>query len=429
MTAIDNQPRLRDPFDHRHRMPIPQAPYVRAPEAAKTIFIITTIAACGPLLAGIVFFGWRAATIALISVATCVVLEGFYYRITRKPTLLGRSHAVLTGVLLALTLPAFAPWYVPVTAAVFAIIVGKGFFGGVGHFVWQPALVGRLAAAVLFPVLISGPSPTMRVAQWPLVRLWPIVAQQKAFVGNVNDYAIAAGDSSTTSYHRWLRTPPPAGRDALLVPRAESTLASLTRGPAQFSGLVSPGGGDQAKPAALLAVPPVGDAILGAIPGGIGETSAVAILVAGLYLIYRRFIKVALPLSILLSAAAVVAVAPISLDIGREASVWFPIFHEGLDVGIVYVTYHLAIGELALATMFLATEMTTRPVTTGGQVLFGAGIGALAMLLRLYTPLPVPCYIAVLFMNSFTPLIDRLWRPRVLGKEAWVAAVLHHHPH
>ena len=58
-----------------------------------------------------------------------------------------------------------------------------------------------------------------------------------------------------------------------------------------------------------------------------------------------------------------------------------------------------------------------------------AGIGTLAMLLRLYTPLPVPCYIAVLVMNSFTQLIDRLWRPRVLGKEPWVAAVLHHHPH
>jgi len=67
----------------------------------------------------------------------------------------------------------------------------------------------------------------------------------------------------------------------------------------------------------------------------------------------------------------------------------------------------------------MATEMTSRPVTTGGQVLFGLGIGAAAMLLKLYVPTPIPAYLAVLIMNTFVQSIDRLWQPRVFGRRRW----------
>ena len=416
MTTFDSEPHLRDPFDVSHRMPMLKAPFVRAPEAARTIFIVTALAACLPLLSGMFFFGWRAGLLAVVSVTSCVLIEWMYYRVTRTPALLGRSHAVLTGLLLALTLPPFARWYVPVVAAVFAVVVGKGLFGGVGHFVWQPALIGRLAVAVLFPTLIHGPSPEAHTDQWPLL------AQGKALVGNVRNYA------HEDDYRRWLGRKPPRGRDAFLLVRPETALAPLTRGEATYGAIVkaAPDLVD-ARPAALLSLPPLGEALLGAFPGGIGETSVIAVLVAGLYLIYRNFVKIALPLSVLLSAAAIVAIAPIQLMSDREISVWFPFFFEGIDVGIVYVGYHLATGGLVLAAVFLATEMTTRPVTTGGQILFGSGVGVLAMLLKLYTSLPIPAYLAVLIMNSFTQTIDRLWRPRVLGQEPWVAAVLPHH--
>ncbi len=136
-----------------------QAPFLRAPERARTLFLVTFFAACGPLAAGVVVFGWRAAAVAGLSIFSCALVERVYYRVTRTPALLGRSHAFLTGLLLALTLPAYVPWYVPVTASVFAIVVGKGVFGGVGHFLWQPALVGRLAVAVVFPALLSSAEP------------------------------------------------------------------------------------------------------------------------------------------------------------------------------------------------------------------------------------------------------------------------------
>ena len=294
MTTFDSEPHLRDPFDVSHRLPMLKAPFLRAPEAARTIFIVTALAACVPLLSGMFFFGWRAGLLAVVSVASCVVIEWMYYRVTRTPALLGRSHAVLTGLLLALTLPPFARWYVPVVAAVFAVVVGKGLFGGVGHFVWQPALIGRLAVAVLFPTLIHGPSPEAYTNEWPLL------AQGKALVGNVRHY------DPVDDYRRWLNRTPPRGKDAFLLVRPETTLAPLTRGDATYSAIVkAPSDLQEAHPAALLSLPPLGEALLGASPGGIGETSVIAILVAGLYLIYRNFVKLALPLSVLLSAAAV----------------------------------------------------------------------------------------------------------------------------
>ena len=130
------------------------APLIRAPEKIRTVFMVTTGAACLPLAAGILIFGWRAALVAFVSIVSCVSIERLYFRVTHSPALLGRSHAYLTGVLLALTLPPFTPWYVVLLASAFAILIGKAVFGGVGHFLWQPALVGRFAVAVFMPVLV-----------------------------------------------------------------------------------------------------------------------------------------------------------------------------------------------------------------------------------------------------------------------------------
>ena len=116
------------------------------------------------------------------------------------------------------------------------------------------------------------------------------------------------------------------------------------------------------------------DLLLGVTPGGIGETCAAAIVLGAVYLAYRGLLKWQLPVSIVLAAAAVAAVAPIRLaGAGAEVrTVWLPLVAEGADVGMTYVGYQLLSGELLLAAMFLATEMTSRPVTTGGQVIFGA---------------------------------------------------------
>jgi len=376
-------------------------PLLRAPEGVRTVFLVTLATACAPLLAGVVLFGWRAAGVAATCVASCAVIERLYYRVSRVPALLGRSHAFLTGVLLALTLPPFVPWYVPVIAAAFAIVVGKVIFGGVGHFLWQPALVGRLAAAVLFPTIMNPPS-------------WPILAQDKLVIGDLMNVA------RVEDYRRWRNTPAPPGSDGFRIPPPATTLAGLTKTERpEFSGLAYvrteiP----RAKPAALMKMPPLSEMLYGARPGGIGETSSVIIIVAGLYLIYRNYVKWQLPAAFLLAACCVFAVAPVKLagpNAGTEL-VWWPLTAEDIDVGFTYLNYQILSGDMLLAAFFLATESTSRPVATGGQVIFGVGCGLIAAILKLYVDAPIPSYLAVLAMNTFTPAIEAMWRPRVLGQ-------------
>jgi electron transport complex protein RnfD len=348
-----------------------------------------------------VLFGWRAAGVTILAVGSCAALEKAYYRCTRTPALLGRSHAYLMGLLLALTLPAFVPWYVPVVAAVFAIIVGKAIFGGVGHFLWQPALVGRLAVAVIFPA-------TMNPATWP------VLASNRLLVGDV------CLSRPMADYRRWSAQPAPPGADAFALTRPANVLGGLTTAAAPaFAGLATkPEGTPRGRGLALTHLPPMTALLYGTTPGGIGETCTVVIVLAAVYLVYRGYVKWQLPTAIVLSAAAVVAVAPIYLaGAGQDVrTVWLPLLAEGADVGLTYVSFQLLSGELLLAAVFLATEMTSRPVTTGGQVIFGIGCGVIGAVLKLYLQVPIPFYMGVLAMNTFTPVIDSLWRPRVLGQ-------------
>ncbi|MBS3821508.1 MAG: RnfABCDGE type electron transport complex subunit D, partial [Phycisphaerae bacterium] len=196
------------------------APLFRAPEKIRTVFIVTLVAACLPLAGGILFCGYRAAWVAAIAIASCAVFERFYFRVTHTPALLGRSHAYLTGMLLALTLPPFTPWWVVVMAAAFAIIVGKAIFGGVGHFLWQPALLGRFAVAVIVPILASlGIDANLTPDQWPLL------APQHMLLGDIADVQpLRPGEI----YRGWQDHDLPEDDDGWAVPLPTQTLRPLT---------------------------------------------------------------------------------------------------------------------------------------------------------------------------------------------------------
>jgi Na+-translocating ferredoxin:NAD+ oxidoreductase subunit D len=382
-----------------------ESPFHRAPEEVRTIYRVTMAAASLPLLGGLAWFGWRSAVVTAIAVVSCALTERLYYRVIKAPAMLGRSHAYLTGLLLALTLPATAPWHVPALAGVFAIIVGKAVFGGVGHFLWQPALVGRLAVGVFFA---SSLNPD----------LWPVLAPGKLLWGDVSRGQVVEG------FHRWRGQAAPPGNDAILSPAPADILAGLTRdSEPRFSGLAYlPEGGDipASRPTLLSRLPPVEETLLGARGGGIGETSIALILIGGLYLLYRNYVKWQLPAAMLAAAAAVALVAPVRLaGAGGPVTAWWPGLAEGGEVAALYVCHQLCAGGLVLAAFFLAPEMTSRPVTPRGQFIFGAGAGALAMLLQLYVDTPIPAYLAVLAMNTLTPAIEAVSRPRVLGAPRW----------
>ena len=396
------------------RVLITHAPLLRAPEKVRSVFMVILITACLPLAGGVVLFGWRALWVIFVSVASCAIIERIYFRVTHTPALLGRTHAYLTGVLLALTLPAFTPWYVVVLGALFAILVGKAIFGGVGHFLWAPALVGRFAIAVIMPILAPMFSTTN-----PLQPLkWGVLDKQHIVFGDVKNV------KTPKDYRGWKLEKAPEGSDGFALRHPGKVMSKLWgKSDDNFGNFSSIGTVRTDVPnrrCMLFAVlPPLSDLLFGASPGSIGETSTILIIVAGLYLVYRNYVKWQLPVAVILSAALVVSIAPIRFTGPNDTMeiVAFPLLAEGIDIGFTYVLYQLLSCGLLVAAFFMAPEMTTSPVTTGGQVIFGIGCGTLAMLLKLYMDIPIPAYIAVLVMNTFVPTIDSMWQPRVFGQK------------
>ena len=189
MTEPNDIPPVGETIETVDHLAVFEAPFLRAPERVRNIFVVILLAASAPLLAGAVLFGWRAVSVSVLAIASATIIERLFYRVRGTAALLGRSHGVLTGLLVALTLPASVPWYVPVLASAFAILLGKAVFGGVGHFLWTPALVGRLAVAVLFPTLLAQPLPDYPNAG-------AVLARSRLFIGDIRNARIAETDRS-----------------------------------------------------------------------------------------------------------------------------------------------------------------------------------------------------------------------------------------
>jgi Na+-translocating ferredoxin:NAD+ oxidoreductase subunit D len=142
---------------------------------------------------------------------------------------------------------------------------------------------------------------------------------------------------------------------------------------------------------------PVGDLLVGSTGGSLGETSAVLILLGGAYLAYKNYLNWRIPVSIL----AVVAILSSAMN--------------AIDPAFPGAPFMLLSGGLMLGAVYMATDMVTSPVSNAGAWLFGAGIGALVVLIRLWGGLPEGVMYAILLMNACVPFIDQATRPRVFG--------------
>lgn len=264
----------------------------------------------------------------LICVTACMASEWLMSRMRNRPNALKDLSAVVSGVILALSLPAAAPWYIGCIASVVAMGVGKMVFGGLGQNIFNPAMVGRAFVMIAF-----------------------------------------AGDLAASGYVRAL-----AGVDAV------SQATPLTA--------------HKQLDAALS----LGDLFWGTTNGSLGETSAVACLMGGLYLCFRRVASWEIPVAVLISVAVIGGIDNLMDLHGR----WT-------------VLHHLCGGALMFGAFFIATDPVTSPLTPKGKWIFGAGIGALVMLLRLFSGYPEGLMFAVLLMNALTPLINRWTVPRPFG--------------
>lgn len=286
------------------------------------------------------FFGASALLVMAGALAGAVLTEGAF---AGWGTLRDGS-AVITGLLLALTLPPGLPVWMAFVGGAFAIGFGKLIFGGLGQNVFNPALLGRAFLQAAFPVALT---------TWPVPRgsFWQL-----------------KGDNLALPFTH---------------PHAVDTVTGATPlGLMKFDHVPT-------EPWRL---------VLGTTGGSLGETSGLVILLCGAYLALRNYLNWRIPASIFLTVALVAQVLH-ALDPRQFPDAVFMLFSGGLMLGAV----------------FMATDLVTSPVTSLGCWVFGAGIGILVVVIRLFGGLAEGVMYAILLMNAMVPFINRATQPKVFG--------------
>ena len=338
----------------------PSAPFTHTPNSVQATMLTVLVALAPATLFNLYLFGWPAILLFTVTVASCAAAEAISLGLADRPVWprLSDGSAVLTGWLLAMSLPPWAPWWTGALGAVFAIPLAKHAFGGLGQNLFNPAMVARVALLVSFPVVMTAwvaPHPLFAAGSPSLAEGWAIT-----FGGQMPDAVTAA------SALGFVKTELSRG-----IPVAQS----------------------------LPQVPDLMDMALGLRAGSLGETSLVLILAGGLFLMARRIISWHIPVGML---GALFAMATLfhALDPDR--------FAGGL--------FHITSGAAVLGAFFIATDYVTSPVSKAGQLAFGIGVGILTWVIRTFAGYPEGVAFAVLLMNSLTPIIDQYSRPRRFGR-------------
>ncbi|EQF08778.1 electron transport complex, RnfABCDGE type, D subunit [Clostridioides difficile CD181] len=265
--------------------------------------------------------------------------EFLYQKFTKQKSTIGDFSAVVTGLLLAFNVPASLPWWMCLVGGIFAILVVKMVFGGIGCNFVNPALAARAFLLASFPVAMT--AWTQPGVNWIGKNL----------------------DAVTTA------TP----------------LSFLKNGAAGLADLSSNG--------ISLA-----DMMIGNIGGCIGETSAILLLLGGVYLMYKGIINYVIPVFYI-------------------ATVFILTFLLG-GFNITFAIYQLFAGGLMLGGFFMLTDYTTSPMTKKGQIIYAVLAGLITTVIRMYGGYPEGVSYSILLVNCLAPLIDKFVRNRVFGEVA-----------
>ncbi len=392
------------------------APHVRGGQSHRQIIRSWLLAAGAAATAGTVLYGTDALRIVAVAVLAAAVCDAAMGLMTGRGVGGGTLHGVLTGALFALTLPPTVPNIVPAVGSAAAILLAKWMFGGLGHYLWHPAIVARIVVQALFASEFS-------FAHQPAA---PVLAPGALLTGNL----AAAETIADGPYLGWRRTPLPRTAEALRTARPVHWLRRAADGDAAFFPAVSgtARGDEVAGNDDLLTglirdrLPPWSDTLWGVVPGGLGETCTIVLILAGLYLVYRGHLPWEVPVFVLASAGLAATALPIAaVGTGGELTriAWPGLRGEaGLAVGPLYVLYHLTSGQLMLGAFLLAGDMLATPLRRRGRIVFAAGVGLLTIVMRLYGIVEAECYWSILIMNSTVPFIDRWSRTAAPGKRA-----------
>ena len=311
------------------KLTVASSPHIRGNFRTNRIMLDVVLALLPALAVGIWVLGIRALAVTLISILSAVAAEWLYSVVTKTRNTIVDGSAVVTGLLLAMTLPASVPYWQAAIGSGFAIIVVKALCGGLGQNIFNPALAARAF----------------------LMLIWPV---------GLTRYEGLDGVTAATPLHHMVMPALPE----------ESIL----------------------------------DMFLGNCPGSIGEISALALLIGGAYLVYRKVISIRIPVAYLGTMAVLTL-----------------IFHK-TEAPIEWMLYSLLSGGVMLGAIFMATDYATSPATPVGQVVYGIGCGVLTVVFRYYGLFPEGVTYAILIMDAFVWFIDRLTPIRRFGTKKGGAA-------
>jgi electron transport complex protein RnfD len=320
---------------------VSSGPHISQDLSTRGVMIDVIIGLVPAMLAAGYYFRLHALMLVATCVIASVVTEWLCNLIRKKPNSLDDFSAVVTGIILAFSLPPAFPLWAAIIGSVFAIAIGKMVFGGLGANIFNPAMAGRAFLTASFGMMMT---------------TWAVPA--------TIDSAMPKISAENTIDVRTQATPLAFSKEA------------------QKKNTGAPEVNQQLKAA-----------FTGSVGGCLGETSALALLIGGIYLLIRRTISFHIPLAVILSALVFGSIAYL---INPEA--------------YVSPLMHLCSGGLLIGAFFIATDPVTAPLTRRGMWLFGIGVGSITMLIRIVGEYPEGVMYSVLLMNAVTPLIDRLFK-------------------
>lgn len=324
------------------------SPHVHGDESVKKIMYTVVYAMVPAMLVSVYFFGFDALRVLLISVAACLFFEWAIQKyIIKGPITITDGSAVVAGILLAFNIPANIPWWILVIGALVTIGIAKMSFGGLGKNPFNPALVGRVFMLISFPV---------QMTSWPVPK--PLFAAEVT--------------------------------DAITGPTALGILKEGLGAGKTIDQIMA----DPSMPAYI-------DRLTGNMSGSLGEMSAIALILGGIFMVIRKVIDWQLPLSII-----------------ATVFVFAGIFHLIDPQHYIEPTFHLFTGGLMLGAIYMATDMVSSPMNMSGKILYGVGIGLLTIIIRMWGAYPEGISFAILIMNAFVPLINNAFKPKRFGKLA-----------
>jgi len=350
------------------------APHLHEHISTQRIMWMVIIALLPAMAVGTYSFGIKALLLTLSGGLAAVICEALIQKLRKVPISVSDGSAFLTGVLVSFNINVGAPYWLPIVGSIFAIAVGKQVFGGLGNNPLNPALLGRAFLLASWPSLMTD--------GWTQTIKGSISGISESTIANVQNMSHIAFTKITSA------TP--------------LNVIKSIRNVEMFSDAADPALVQKTVFDGLLDWSSLGNLFFGNIGGCIGEISAIALLIGGIFLLVTHVIDWRIPFTYL---GTVFIFA------------WMFGGVNGLfSAGIQLPLFHILSGGLMLGAFFMATDYVSTPVTKRGRIIFGIGCGVLTITIRLVGGYPEGVSYSILLMNLATPLIDKWTMPKPFGE-------------